>query len=103
MDDERTPNKHQCGSLPTSRDRSSRLTHYEKPPSLGQGISPFLPCGILADRSSPSRVRFAAKDAPLTAAGRSAHLSAKKEWGSLDWRMFGFAGAAGAWWWKLCE
>jgi len=32
----------------------------------------FLPCAMLAERSSPSRVRFAAQSAPLTAPGRSA-------------------------------
>ena len=36
--------------------------------------------GILSERSSPSRVRFAAKNAPLTAPGRSEDFSATKEW-----------------------
>src|SRR5215469_14295573 len=36
--------------------------------------------GILSERSSPSRVRFAAKNAPLTAPGRSEDLSVTKEW-----------------------
>jgi hypothetical protein len=31
-------------------------------------------------------LRPAKEGAPLTAAGRSAHLSAKKEWGSPEWR-----------------
>ena len=35
--------------------------------------------GIVSERSSPSRVRFAAQNAPLTAPGRSEHLSARKE------------------------
>ena len=44
-------------------------------------------CGILSERSSPSRDRFArARGAPLTATGRSEPLSAKKEWVSLEWR-----------------
>jgi hypothetical protein len=33
----------------------------------------FLPSGMVADRSSPSRVRYAAQNAPLTAPGRSAN------------------------------
>ncbi len=40
---------------------------------------PFLPSGMVTDRSSPSRVRYAAKNAPLTAPGRSAHPPARKE------------------------
>ena len=40
---------------------------------------PFLPDGMVTDRSSPSRVRYAAKNAPLTAPGRSAHPPAMKE------------------------
>jgi hypothetical protein len=40
---------------------------------------PFLPSGMVTDRSSPSRVRYAAKNAPLTAPGRSEHPPAKKE------------------------
>jgi hypothetical protein len=42
-------------------------------------LPPFLPDGMVADRSSPSRVRFAAQNAPLTAPGRSAHPPARKE------------------------
>ena len=34
---------------------------------------------MVTDRSSPSRVRYAAKNAPLTAPGRSAHPPARKE------------------------
>ena len=34
--------------------------------------APFSPRAMLAERSSPSRVRFAAQSAPLTAPGRSA-------------------------------
>jgi hypothetical protein len=70
--------------------RSDHLTHYEKPPLLGRrGISPFLRAVFL--QIGPRRQGFASpqKNAPLTAAGRSAHLSAKKEWGSLDWRTVG--------------
>ena len=40
---------------------------------------PFLPDGMVTDRSSPSRVRYAAQNAPLTAPGRSAHSPARKE------------------------
>jgi hypothetical protein len=36
-------------------------------------LLPFLPDGMVTDRSSPSRVRYAAKNAPLTAPGRSAN------------------------------
>jgi hypothetical protein len=36
--------------------------------------------GIVAERSSPSRLRFAAPSAALTALGRSENLSAMKEW-----------------------
>src|SRR5271168_936325 len=42
-------------------------------------LLPFLPDGMVTDRSSPSRVRYAAKNAPLTAPGRSAHPPARKE------------------------
>ena len=42
-------------------------------------LPPFLPGGMVSDRSSPSRVRFAAQNAPLTAPGRSAHPPARKE------------------------
>jgi len=42
-------------------------------------LSPFLPDGMVTDRSSPSRVRYAAKNAPLTAPGRSAHPPVRKE------------------------
>jgi hypothetical protein len=44
-------------------------------------LLPFLPDGMVTDRSSPSRVRYAAKNAPLTAPGRSDNLSARKEGG----------------------
>jgi hypothetical protein len=40
---------------------------------------PFLPDGMVTERSSPSRVRSAAKNAPLTAPGRSAHPPVRKE------------------------
>src|ERR1019366_8650243 len=40
---------------------------------------PSFPSGSVAERSSPSRVRCAAKIAPLTAPGRSANGSARKE------------------------
>ena len=57
-----------------------RLTHYKKAPRLRGPRKLAIPSrGILAERSSSSRVRFAAKNALLTAAGRSAHFSAKKE------------------------
>lgn len=36
------------------------------------------PRGIISERSSPSRVRCAAKDAPLTAAGRSEDLPLRR-------------------------
>ena len=56
------------------------LTHYKKAPRLRGPRKLAIPSrGILAERSSSSRVRFAAKNALLTAAGRSAHFSAKKE------------------------
>src|ERR1700690_1373602 len=42
-------------------------------------LLPFLPDGMVTDRSSPSRVRHAAQNAPLTAPGRSAHPPARKE------------------------
>src|SRR5277367_708647 len=42
-------------------------------------LPPFLPDGMVTDRSSPSRVRYAAQNAPLTAPGRSAHPPARKE------------------------
>src|SRR5277367_4195888 len=42
-------------------------------------LPPFLPDGMVSDRSSPSRVRYAAQNAPLTAPGRSAHPPARKE------------------------
>jgi len=42
-------------------------------------LLPFLPDGMVTDRSSPSRVRYAAKNAPLTAPGRSAHPPVRKE------------------------
>jgi hypothetical protein len=42
-------------------------------------LLPFLPGGMVTDRSSPSRVRYAAKNAPLTAPGRSAHPPTRKE------------------------
>src|SRR5450755_53050 len=35
--------------------------------------STFLPSGMVAERSSPSMVRYAAQNAPLTAPGRSAN------------------------------
>jgi hypothetical protein len=58
-----------------------RLTHYKKAPRLRGSRKLAIPFrGILAERSLRSRVRFAAKNALLTAAGRSAHSSAKKEW-----------------------
>jgi hypothetical protein len=37
--------------------------------------------GIVAERPAPSRVRCAAKNAPLTARADSAQFSAMKEWG----------------------
>src|SRR5271167_2773455 len=40
---------------------------------------PFLPDGMVTERSSPSRVRSAAKNAPLTAPGRSEHPPVRKE------------------------
>ena len=48
--------------------------------------STFPPSGMVAERSSPSRVRCAAQNAPLTAPGRSARCSARKE-GGLEERQ----------------
>jgi len=45
-----------------------------QPSSTGRAT--FLPSGMVAERSSPSRVRCAAQNAPLTAPGRSAKPSA---------------------------
>jgi hypothetical protein len=63
-----------------------------RPARSGTSVA-ILSHGIIVERSSPSRVRFAAPNngAPLTAAGRSAHFSARKEWGSPategPWKM----------------
>jgi len=74
-----------CGwHVPRDKEQTAGGSNLRNP-----GTSVAIPSrGILAERSSPSRVRFAAPNsgAPLTAAGRSAHLSAKKEWGSPEWR-----------------
>jgi len=43
--------------------------------------STFPPSGSVAERSSPSRVRCAAQNAPLTAPGRSENCSARREGG----------------------
>jgi hypothetical protein len=45
--------------------------------------STFHPSGSVAERSSPSRVRCAAQNAPLTAPGRSENCSARRERGTL--------------------
>jgi len=65
--------------------KSGHITHCKKAPRLWRSWELAIPSrGIFAERSSPSRVRFArAFAAPLTAAGRSAHLSARKECGVL--------------------
>ena len=51
----------------------------EQRPKIPKRLLPFLPDGMVTDRSSPSRVRCAAKNAPLTAPGRSEHPPVMKE------------------------
>src|SRR5271154_4402945 len=87
----RTPNLHRAkqksliesadgrvatGLVWARRKNASKTKNRERP-------LPFLPDGMVTDRSSPSRVRSAAKNAPLTAPGRSAHPPARKERESL--------------------
>jgi hypothetical protein len=56
-------------------------------------------CGILSERSSPSRVRVArARGAPLTAPGRSEPIAASKEWG-----FSGVAPGTQSWPWAVAE
>ena len=61
-----------------------RSTHYEKGARAFEGARKLaIPSrGILADRSSPSRVRFAAKNALLTAAA-ALHISPLRRNGGL--------------------
>jgi hypothetical protein len=64
------------------KDGEDRLTHYEKGTPAFEGARKLaIPSrGAFAERSSPSRAdSLAPLSAPLTAAGRSAHFSAKKE------------------------
>src|SRR5271156_6676105 len=76
----RTPNLHRAKqSLTKSADGrvatalvGTRSKELRKDKKTGR-LPPFLPDGMVTERSSPSRVRYAAKNAPLTAPGRSAH------------------------------
>jgi len=68
-------NRAGCGHLALKRQRIWQR--------IGLVVQPDVPGGVtratVTDQSSPSRVRYAAKLAPLTAPGRSELLSAMKE------------------------
>jgi len=77
----RTPNLHRAKQKSLTKSADGRVAtgmvwarrkNASKTKNLGRPL-PFLPGGMVTDRSSPSRVRYAAKNAPLTAPGRSAH------------------------------
>ena len=86
----RTPNLHrankslteECGWKGGDRVGWGAKQRTEETQTNGR-LPPFLPDGMVTDRSSPSRVRYAAKNAPLTAPGRSAHPPVRKERESL--------------------
>src|SRR5580658_5418053 len=77
----RTPNLHRAKQKSLTKSADGRVAtgmvwarrkNASKTKNLGRPL-PFPPGGMVTDRSSPSRVRYAAKNAPLTAPGRSAH------------------------------
>jgi hypothetical protein len=82
----RTPNLHRAKKSLTESADERVATAWVGAQSKDAGkieqsktTPPFLPDGMLTDRSSPSRVRYAAQNAPLTAPGRSAHPPARRE------------------------
>src|SRR5271169_5588926 len=82
----RTPNLHRANKSLTKSADGRVATGLVGARSMNRAktkntvrLLPFLPDGMVTDRSSPSRVRYAAKNAPLTAPGRSAHPPVMKE------------------------
>ena len=82
----RTPNLHRANKSLTKSADGRVATGLVGARSMNRAktnntvrLLPFLPDGMVTERSSPSRVRYAAKNAPLTAPGRSAHPPARKE------------------------
>jgi hypothetical protein len=89
----RTPNLHRAnetliesadGRVATvvarkNKDFGGTVLDRREPPSARWPTFP--PSGSVAERSSPSRVRCAAQNAPLTAPDRSENCSARKEGG----------------------
>src|SRR5271167_4743568 len=82
----RTPNLHRANKSLTKSADGRVATGLVGARSMNRAktkntvrLLPFLPDGMVTERSSPSRVRYAAKNAPLTAPGRSAHPPVRKE------------------------
>jgi hypothetical protein len=83
----RTPNLHrankslteECGWKGGDSFGLGAKQELRKHQKKSERLPPFLPDGMVTDRSSPSRVRYAAPNAPLTAPGRSAHPPVRKK------------------------